>query len=126
MFGRKGVVAASRNEQLTRLRPDGASDGQVMNNEQLQNLELQLIEIGAEDIQFEEKHVRVVSDGTKWSAIRDALKAASFEVESAGLEYVPSQAAPVGATEMEAVMKLVDALEEDDDVSTVHTNAVPA
>lgn len=114
MFGRKGVVSASRNEQCT------------MNNEQLQSLELQLIELGAEDIQFEEKMVRVISDAAKWSPIRDALKAASFEIESAGLEFVPSQTAPVSPQDMETVEKLLNALEEDDDVSTVYVNAVLA
>jgi YebC/PmpR family DNA-binding regulatory protein len=108
MFSRKGIVTA-RNEELK------------MKNEEL---ELMLIDVGAEDIQIEGNVMRVVSDGTHWSSIRDALKSASFEIASAGLEYVPSQTVPVGTADMEAVMKLVDALEEDDDVSTVHTNAI--
>lgn len=111
MFGRKGIVT-------------GANGKLKMDNGKWDELELQLIDLGAEDIQHEDDAVRIVSDGTKWSAIRDALKTASFEVESAGLEYVPSQTALIGTAEMEAVMKLADALEEDDDVSTVHTNAI--
>jgi len=108
MFGRKGVVVVSRNEQL------------IIDNEQL---ELQLIELGAEDIEENGSSIRVLSDMSAWSPIRDALKEGGFEIDAAGLEYVPSQSAPVSAEEMESIQKLIEALEEDDDISEVHTNA---
>lgn len=109
MFARKGIVMA--NGKLK------------MDNGKWDELELQLIDLGAEEIQKDGDTVRVTSDATKWAAIRDALKNQSFEIDSAGLEYVATQTAPVGDKEMEGVAKLIDALEEDDDVSTVHTNA---
>ena len=111
MFMRKGAVTASRNEQL------------IIDNEQL---DLRLIDLGVEDIQRDGGVLRVLSDAASWTRIRDALKDASFEIASAGLEYVPSKTAPVNASDMAGVERLIDALEEDDDISTVHTNAVPA
>lgn len=111
MFGRKGVVTASRNEQLT------------MNNEQL---ELALIDAGAEDIQEDGNDVRVITDMSSWASVRDVLQKEGMTINSAGLEYVPSQSAPMSAEDMANIEKLIEALEEDDDVSTVHTNAVVA
>lgn len=109
MFGRKGVVLA--NGKLK------------MDTEKFAEVELQLIDAGAEDIQIDTDSIRVTSDMTSWSQVRDVLKSAECEIESAGLEYVPSQTAPLSDAELTSVSDLIDKLEEDDDVSTVHTNA---
>lgn len=111
MFERKGVVLGKRTDGGTGLSED---------------LELALIEAGADDIQEHEGHVRVLSDLHLWSAVRDVLKAKGFEIESAGLQYIAKQTAPVSAEAMTKVEALIEALEEDDDVSEVHTNAVLA
>ena len=111
MFARCGVVTA-RNEKL-----------KIENGRLLDEEELQLIELGADDVQQSEEHVRVLSDLHKWTGIRDFLKSKNFEVVSAGLEYMAQQTAPIHAAAMEKVTALFDALEEDDDVSEVHTNA---
>ena len=111
MFERKGVVDAKF--------PAGT---EKMNDE----LELMLIDAGADDIQEHDGHARVLSDVSVWNSIRDALKAKHFEVEFAGMQFVPKQTAPVDAETMEKVVALMDVLEEDDDVSEVHTNAVLA
>jgi len=103
MFSRKGVVVGSGS----------------MANE----LELQLIELGADDIQTNEDVIRVVSDATAWAKIRDTLKHAGWTIESSGLGFIASQSAPVDAGTMRDIERLVTALEEDDDVSVVHTNA---
>ena len=110
MFARKGVVLGKRSDGASALGDD---------------LELALIEAGAEDIQEHEGQVRVLSDGHVWTAVRDALKAKNYEIESAGLQYIAGQTAPVDSDAMTKVGVLLDALEEDDDVSEVHTNAVP-
>lgn len=111
MFERRGMIIA-RNEQLK------------MNNEQLEALELEMIDMGAEDFDASEGYLRVVSDGHAWTSIRDFLKAQGLEIESAGLRYIAKQTAPVDSATMDKVGGIIDALEEDDDVSEVHTNAV--
>ena len=108
MFERKGVVDAKL-----------PGEAQKMADE----LELMLIDVGAEDIQEHDGHVRVLSDVSVWNSIRDALQAKHFEIEFAGMQFVPKQTAPVDAGTMEKVVALMDVLEEDDDVSEVHTNA---
>ena len=87
-------------------------------------LELEMIEQGADDIQQSEEHVRVLSDLHIWTAIRDFLTSKNFEIASAGLEYIAKQTAPVDREAMTKIVALIDALDEDDDVSEVHTNAV--
>ncbi len=109
MFERKGVVLGKLAEGTSGLSEE---------------LELLLIDAGADDIQESEGHIRVLSDSTKWSLVRDVLTAKGAAVESAGLEYIAKQTAPVDADALTKVEALVEALEEDDDVSEVHTNAV--
>lgn len=107
MFERKGVVSGQRT-------PVSAQD--------LENLELALIDIGAEDFSVDGEHLRVVSAMSDWPRVRDYLQAQGFAIDSAGVQYVPKQTAPIDDVTMGKVHSLIDALEEDDDVSEVFTN----
>lgn len=116
MFERRGVVVAGGGE---------AGLGSVVGDTaKLEELELELIDKGAEDFTVTDQHIHVVSDMTHWAAIRDFLKTKGLSIESAGLQYVPKQTAPVDGTTMLKVEALSEALEGDDDVSEVHTNAL--
>lgn len=111
MFARKGVVTA-RNEKLK------------IDNEKLEELELELIDFGAEDIDLDEGLIAVTTDMTNWTQARDFLKSKGHTIESAGLQYVPTQKVEVKDQETtEKVMHFMDVIEEDDDVSQVYTNA---
>ena len=90
----------------------------------IDSAQLELIDQGAEDFDATDEHLQVITDMTKWTRIRDFLKGKGFSIESAGLQYVPKQTAPVDASAMLKVESLVNSLEEDEDVSEVHTNAV--
>lgn len=116
MFERCGVVVAGGGET-------GLGD-RISDPKKLEELELKLIDLGADDFSTTDDHLQVVTDGAKWSGIRDFLKGQGFVVESAGLQYVPKQTAPVDGHTMLKIESLVEALEGDDDVSEVHTNAV--
>lgn len=105
MFERKGVVTA---------KPATHSD----------DLELELIDAGAQDIDASGETLDVTTDVASWAKVRDLLKAKGMEIVSAGLKYVPTQKAAVADAETaKKVMHLMEAIEEDDDVSEVHTNA---
>lgn len=112
MFERKGVIAA-RSEKL-----------KVNDEKFLEDLELQLIDVGADDFSIDSEHIHVVTDSAKWTGVRDFLKAQNFEIESAELQYIPKQTVPVDSPTMQKIEELTTALEEDDDVSEMHTNAV--
>ncbi len=104
MFDRKGIVVAK---------------GEVTDD-----LELALIDAGAEDIEKSDDVVSITASGADWPKVRDALKEAGLEIEEAGLKYVAKQ--EIEITDLETAQKLLaftDEIEADEDVSEVHTNA---
>lgn len=113
MFERKGVVAA--NGQLT-------ND----NGKLTEAFELELIEKGADDIALHGDTVRVVCGMTHMGAVRDACKASGLHIESSGLQFIPKQTVPLASEHLAKLDVLLSALDEDDDVSEVHANAVIA
>ncbi len=110
MFKRSGVVVAKPAE--------GSAQKSV------EELELELIDFGAEDIDMDEGTLTVVTDISNWTPVRDFLKSNGFAIQSAGLQYLPTQKVTVSGEEAtEKVMNFLDAVEADDDVSEVFTNA---
>lgn len=82
------------------------------------------LEAGAEDIVTDEDGtIEVLTDPAEFEAVRDAMTAAGLEPESAEVTMRPSTSAPVEADDAEAMMKLLDMLEDLDDVQDVYTNA---
>ncbi|MSR87344.1 YebC/PmpR family DNA-binding transcriptional regulator [Candidatus Peribacteria bacterium] len=110
MFERKGLVAAG----------SGPGSGSVPQNHD--DLELELIDFGAEDVQVDGNIIHVVTSGNDWTKVRDFLKGKGFEILSAGLSYIAKQKTAVDAAGAEKIALFVELLEEDDDVSEVHTN----
>ncbi len=86
-------------------------------------LELALIDLGAEDISHDAGMVTVVTAKNDWSKVRDALKAEGATIHSAGLSYVAKNKVPVDDDMAQKVVHFMELIEEDDDVSEVHTNA---
>lgn len=107
MFARKGVVAAKRGTASI----------------SLEELELELIDFGAEEFDAEGEVLTVTTELSDWPGVRDVLMKHGYEIVSAGQQYVPTQKTAVSAQAAEKVMDFVGALEEDDDVSQVFTNA---
>lgn len=106
MFARKGVVVA-KGPTAT-----------------LEEIELELIDFGAEDIDTDEDLLTVTTDMANWSQVRDFLKSNGYTIESAGLQFVPAQKVAVKDEETaEKVMHFMEVIEEDDDVAEVFTNA---
>lgn len=115
MFERKGVVLAGGGDE--------GLGAKISDAKKLEDLELQLIDLGADDFSTTDEHIQVVTGADKWAAIRDFLKSQGFAIESAGLKFVAKQYADVDPHTWLKVEALMDALEEDDDISEVHTNA---
>ncbi len=85
------------------------------------------VEAGAEDISVEEDIVEVVTQLGDFAAVRTALEEAGIEIDSAELAYVPSSQVPIDENQARSLMKLIDVLEELDDVDAVYANFdVPA
>ncbi|MGD2051527.1 MAG: YebC/PmpR family DNA-binding transcriptional regulator [Acidimicrobiia bacterium] len=80
------------------------------------------LESGAEDVRPSENQWEVISAPSDLPAVRAALEAAEVTVESAEVTQLPSTTVPVDATNAPKVLRLVDALEDLDDVQSVYAN----
>jgi YebC/PmpR family DNA-binding regulatory protein len=92
-----------------------------------QIVEDQLIELaleaGAEDVNSDGEHFVIITAHDQLYAVADALKAASVVTDSQKLTYIPESTLHVGDPQIAAqVIRLCEALEENDDVPSVHAN----
>ncbi len=81
------------------------------------------LDAGADDVSDEGDVWQVTTPAATLSAVRDAIEAAGIAVAEAQVMWVPSNTVDVDAAGAQRVEKLVDALEENDDVQKVFTNA---
>jgi YebC/PmpR family DNA-binding regulatory protein len=88
----------------------------------LETLELELIDHGAEDIQESEGEIMVSTAFADFGAMQKALEHMGLPVLSSELQRIPLNTNTLSEAEEEEVMKLIDALEEDDDVQQVFYN----
>ena len=81
------------------------------------------IEAGAEDVIGDDDELVVTSEVSDFSAVQDSLRAAGIEPISAELTRIAKNEVAVGGRDAEKLLKLLDTLEELDDVQKVHSNA---
>lgn len=80
------------------------------------------IEAGADDVSVEDGVVEIVGPVTSFKQISDALKAAKVDVEDAGLRMEPKQEMALDLSDTLQVLKVIENLEELDDVQNVYHN----
>ncbi len=80
------------------------------------------IDAGAQDIVLDDDVYEILTDPSDLGAVRAALEQSCVELESADVTQRPRARVPVGEAEAMKLMKLIDALEESDDVGAVHAN----
>ena len=81
------------------------------------------LDAGADDFQADEEIFQVYTAPEEFASVRDALQEAGFEFVSAEVEMVPSNTITLESEEdMARMRKLLDALEDDDDVQNVWHN----
>jgi YebC/PmpR family DNA-binding regulatory protein len=88
----------------------------------LEELELDLIDAGAEDIEQSEEETIVYTKFTDFGSMTKFLEDRKLEATSSELQYIPTTTKELSEAEQDEVLKLVDALEEDDDVQNVYHN----
>ena len=77
---------------------------------------------GAQDISLDDDVYEIVCEPGDLVAVRDALRAADIEIESADVTQRPKARVPVDEADAGKLMRLIDTLEESDDVGAVHAN----
>jgi YebC/PmpR family DNA-binding regulatory protein len=80
------------------------------------------VEAGAEDISTDDDVFEVITEPADFTRVRKALEDAGVQMESAEMSYRPSSLVPLEEAQAGKLMRLLDALEDNDDVSAVHAN----
>ena len=114
-LGVPGSVAFGFQQKGVLLVATGAID-----EERLMEIAL---EAGADDVAAMEEGFQVLTEPAQFGAVREALEAKGVATESAEVAFLPLSPVEVDDAMRARVDKLVDALEEHDDVQKVHTSA---
>ena len=86
-------------------------------------LELALIDAGAEAINVSDEGLHVTTAVVDLKSVIDAVVEAGLDAGNAGIEYLAKDALSLSSEDEERLFALMEAIEEDDDVTNVYTNA---
>ncbi len=81
------------------------------------------LEAGAEDVKNEGEIFVIVTAPATYLKVKDAITAANIAVEASEITNVPTTTIPIDAERAQKLLKLLDALEDNDDVQSVSHNA---
>src|SRR6266446_6837582 len=105
LFGRKGVVIVPKSDSL------GEDD-----------VLMAVLDAGAEEVNDMGESYEVVSEATDLVPVRTALQQAGIDYESAETPFLPSVEVPIDEETARRVFRLIDVLEESDEVQDVYAN----
>lgn len=88
----------------------------------LEELELELIDFGVDEIEAEEGEVVLYGDYSSFASIQKYLEDAGFEIVSAEFERIPTDLKEVTPEQRASIEKLLEKFEEDEDVQNVYHN----
>src|SRR5690606_29883175 len=88
----------------------------------LEELELELIDGGLEELEASESMVFAYADYTNFGAMSSALEEAGIEVSKANLQRISNSPQSFTDEQLEDIENFIDKLEDDDDVQAVYTN----
>jgi YebC/PmpR family DNA-binding regulatory protein len=104
MFSKKGVIIVAK--------PSASED----------KLTEIVLEAGADDLNDDGGYWEILTSPKDFEAVRDALKGAGIETESAEVTMVPSTYQKLEGTQASAMMRLLETLEDLDDTQNVYSN----
>ncbi|MGN0711836.1 MAG: YebC/PmpR family DNA-binding transcriptional regulator [Anaerovoracaceae bacterium] len=106
MFARKGVIIIEKTDDIDE-----------------DTLMEAALEAGADDMIVHEDSFEIQTDPTAYTDVHGALTDAGYELLESEIEYVPSmEAAPTDEHDLKKLKKMIDLLEDNDDVQKVHHN----
>ncbi len=80
------------------------------------------LEAGAEDVKEEDGIIEVVTDPNDFEVVRNTLTDQGLKSLSAEVTMIPQNMNPVEGKQAESLMKMIDVLEDNDDVQNIHAN----
>ena len=103
-FARKGIIVVPA---------EGTTEDDVL---------LAVLEAGAEEVVAEDETFEVFTEASDLVSTRTALQEAGIDYDSADVAFVPSLKIEVDADTARKVFRLIDALEDSDDVQNIYSN----
>lgn len=88
----------------------------------MEELELELIDFGLEKIEIDDSTIYLYADYTDFGRMTEALEEKNIKLASANLQRIPNAPVEFSDDEMVSIEKLLDKLDEDDDVQEFYTN----
>jgi YebC/PmpR family DNA-binding regulatory protein len=111
----RGAVAFQFTKQgVITIKADAADEDKVMEV---------ALDAGAEDVKNEGEVFEVITVPTAYLKVKEALEAARIPVEAGEITQMPNSTVPIDAEAAQKLLKLIDALEDNDDVQSVSHNA---
>jgi YebC/PmpR family DNA-binding regulatory protein len=88
----------------------------------IEDLELELIDAGLEEIEENEDTIYCYADYTNFGSMSQALESLKIDVTKANLQRIPNTPVEYSEEQLVDIEKLIDKLEDDDDIQSVFTN----
>ena len=108
------------------MSPTGSNGQGYIDIEKTMAAEEQLMDLaltaGAEDIKDEDKIWEITTSPEAYEAVLEAVKAAGIEVADSNVGYIPQDYTKLEGKQAQQALKLVEELEDHDDVQTVSAN----
>jgi YebC/PmpR family DNA-binding regulatory protein len=108
LFNRKGVIVVNKEQ-----------DGKTYSEDDVMEA---VLEAGADEVNDLGEAFEVISEATDLVKVRTALQDAGIDYESADASFVPSMTVELDADGANKIFRLIDALEDSDDVQNVYAN----
>jgi len=80
------------------------------------------LEAGAEDVQISEDSVEIITSPENFSEVKNVLEEKGYKITQAEVTKVPKNVVPVDGPDAEKVLKLMEELEDHDDVQKTYAN----
>jgi len=80
------------------------------------------LEAGAEDVKEEDGVIEVITDPTEFETVKNSLEEQGLKYQSAEVTMIPQNLNPVEGKQAESLIKMIDVLEDNDDVQNVYAN----
>ncbi len=106
MFDTKGIIAIEKDDAL--------DEDELM---------MMALDAGADDFITHNEVYEIITDPSEFSKVREALETEKIEFLSAELQKIPQNMVKVAGEDVDKTWKLIDMLEDNDDVQTVYHNA---
>ncbi len=94
-------------------------DGEGINEDMILNVAL---EAGATDVKEEGSTFEITTEPQDFDAVREAIQKGGFKIITSDVTMLPKNTVPLQGKEAEKMLKLMDALEDNDDIQKVYAN----